>query len=213
MRYKIVVEILQDAARKINEQLTFPEDEHHRIKLTTNLKRDADYISLITGVATFSNSQLGQLGPATSIGGVKIERLQKEVITAVDLEPEDEAKRVFKEKVEYLYDNFLNLGTANLLTDYEHIYIRGVAKKAKMRVTLEQPESITPDFIEEIKLNIRKMHNRAEAIEAARLADEAARTPALEIEQLPDDNKEDETAAEAEEEKKQTRKSPQRRRR
>ncbi|HLA53225.1 MAG TPA: hypothetical protein VK618_07965 [Flavitalea sp.] len=155
MRYKQVTEILLQAKDAIYKLLDHPDDTHHRLKIITNLQRDATYLSLITGIGDVEQSPREAPGPATTIGGEPITRTTK--VTPDDLEPSRERVEVLRRKVEEAYRDFPYLEDKRIMKEYEDTVIRGVAKKAKMKVTREQPEIITISFIGEIKKNIELM--------------------------------------------------------
>lgn len=162
MIYKQVIDLLTETKAKINALLKGKNDEHHRLKAESDLQRLITYLSLLTNTqATNGQPETQVFGPATTIGGKPIQ--MKEHVSREQLEPKEEQVRVLRDKVESTYSKFLTIESIDLLKNYDNNVIRGVAKKAKMKVTKEQPETITLAFIEEIKKNIIDMENRNQA--------------------------------------------------
>jgi hypothetical protein len=169
MIYQQVIDLLAGVKKTIGLLLTGKDDEHHRLKLQADLDRNITYLSLLTNTPNRHEDEPTRLQPATTIGGKKIVRNQK--VVRADLEPNEQRVQVLRQKVESAYSRFLNMEDLFILNEFEENVIRGVAKKAKMRVTKEDPETITLRFIAEIKDNIREQAQRDEKNEKARAAD------------------------------------------
>jgi hypothetical protein len=149
-QYKAVAEILKGAMASINVILVGSEDEMHRVKLTQTLQREADYILLVTGAGDITDNAGPVLGPATTIGGKPISKLPR--ITERDLRPSDDAVLSLKEQVEDALHYFSPGGSsAGILANMPDLVVRGVAKKAGLKVTKDQPKELTVEFIDEIK--------------------------------------------------------------
>lgn len=158
MKYQQVIDILIQAKTEISALLNVKDDEHHRLKLEADLQRNITYLSLLTGATDTEVVTADKMGPATTIAGQPIVTNNK--VKPADLQPSQERLQVLKNKIETAYAEFLTTETYKIKTDWEENVIRGVAKKAKMKVTKEDPEIITLDFIEEIKQNIIEMDQR-----------------------------------------------------
>lgn len=157
-RFSNVVAMLTEAKRLIGTMLDKQEDEAFRMRLQTNIQRDIDYLNLLTGTGDLTPVEKVSLPPATTIGGQPINKPRK--VTRDDLEPEERKVVTLREKIETLYPQFLNIETKDLLLNYDELVIRGVAKKAKMKVTKDEPAELTLDFIEEIKTEIRHLDEK-----------------------------------------------------
>lgn len=159
MKYQQVIDLLTETKQKISALLTDKNDEHHRLKLEADLQRDITYLSLLTNTqATNGQMDAPTFGPAKTIAGKPIPT--KEQVNREQLEPNEEKVQVLRNKVEAAYNTFLTTESLVILREYEENVIRGVAKKAKMKVTREEPETITLAFVEEIKQNIIEMQHR-----------------------------------------------------
>lgn len=158
MSYQQVIDILTDAKNQISQVLTTKNDEHHRLKLESDLQRNITYISLLTNTQDTQQKIAPETGPATTIAGKPIVVNKK--VKVEDLEPHQERLEVLRRKIENAYPRFLKMETQFIKNEFEENVIRGVAKKAKMKVTKEEPAEITLAFVEEIKENIRLMAQR-----------------------------------------------------
>jgi hypothetical protein len=149
-RYQAVAEILKAAQAQVNALLTSPEDELHRLKINQTLQLEADRILLITGTGDLTENKSAILGPATTIGGKPIGKLPK--ITEADLVPSDDKVFNLKQQVESALIYFgPNSDSAGILANIPELVIRGVAKKAGLKVTKDEPKEITVEFIEQVK--------------------------------------------------------------
>jgi hypothetical protein len=150
-QYKAAAKVIEGAIASINAILVGPEDEMHRLKLSQSLQREADYLLLVTGAGDLNeNKDAVILGPATTIGGRPISKLPR--ITERDLKPSDDAVLNLKEAVENAVVYFgPDSDSAGILANIPDLVIRGVAKKAGLKVTKEQPKELTVEFIDEIK--------------------------------------------------------------
>lgn len=158
--YKKVIDILTRAKEDVTATLTHPDDEHHRLKIESAIQKNIEYLALLTQTVSPETEKPPSPGPATTIAGQKIPERQN--VKRSDLEPGEAKVQLLRAQVEELYTQFLQIESLELLKQYDDNLIRGVAKKAKMKVTKEEPEEITLDFIEEIKENIRKQAQRGE---------------------------------------------------
>jgi hypothetical protein len=159
MSYQKVIDLLAETKKQLAPLLTRKEDEHHRLKLESDLQRNITYLSLLTTATDPSASITPEkLGPAKTIAGKPI--VVNERVKVEDLEPHAEKVQVLRNKVEAAYPRFLKMESQFILNEFEENVIRGVAKKAKMKVTAEEPEKITLPFIDEIKENIKLMAQR-----------------------------------------------------
>lgn len=159
MSYKQVIDLLTETRDKIGQLLTEKIDEHHRLKLQSDMQRNITYLSLLTNTtATNVQTEMPTFGPAKTIAGKPIPT--KDQVSREQLEPNEEKVRVLREKVDRMYADFLTIPTIDIVRHYEENVIRGVAKKAKMKVTKDDPETITVAFVDEIKKNIQFMEQR-----------------------------------------------------
>lgn len=150
-QYKAAAEVIKGAIVTLNAILVGPEDEMHRLKLSQSLQHEADYLLLVTGAGDLTeNKDAVVLGPATTIGGRPIAKLPR--ITERDLKPSDDAVLNLKEQVESALVYFgPDSDAAGILANIPDLVVRGVAKKAGLKVTKDQPKELTVEFIDEIK--------------------------------------------------------------
>jgi uncharacterized protein YbaA (DUF1428 family) len=162
MSYSKVIDRLQQAQNEINELLSSPQDENHRLRLEADLNRSIQHISLLTRTEAINDTPPVALGPATTIAGKPLPTREDRTsfTREEDLNAPTDRAAAYRNKVEKAYAGFLKEETRVILNEYEDNVIRGVAKKAKMKVTKEDPEKITLAFIEEIKDNIRETEKR-----------------------------------------------------
>lgn len=158
--YAKVVDILTTAQKDISQALNGPEDQLHKLRLTQNLDRDIKHISLLHGVEDTTEAPPADMGPAKTIGGRPI-KLQPKLMNE-SLAPSETAVATLKGKVEAAWVEFQTLPAKEILNKWEDLVIRGVAKKAKMKVTKDDPERLTIPFINRIKHEIKVV----EAMEA-----------------------------------------------
>jgi hypothetical protein len=150
-QYKAVAAVLQNAITTINAILTSPEDEMHRIRVTNRLQQESDQLLLLTGAGDLSTGETTVLGPATTIGGKKIGKVRK--FTESDLVPSDDKVHQLKEAIDDALEYFgPDASSEGILARIPELIIRGVAKKAGLKVTKDEPQEVTVDFIEEVKV-------------------------------------------------------------
>lgn len=175
MSFRNVVEILQECKDHINlEMADMPDSEHHRLKLQADLNRNIEYINLLTGIGDTRPDEKVIVGPATTMGGQPIKRPPAK-ITSEDLEPEPRKVVELKARVEALWHTFVTRDSKEILKEVDDTTIRGVAKKAKMKVTKDDPEVITLQFVEEVKDAI--LMEKARIIALQEQANNAANQP------------------------------------
>jgi hypothetical protein len=149
-QYHAAAEVIKGAITALNAILTEPEDELHRLKLGQTLQREADYLLLITGAGDATENKGSVLGPATTIGGKPIGKLPR--ITERDLRPSDDKVLALKDQVEAALLYFGPNGSSEgILANIPDMIIRGVAKKAGLHATKQDPELLTVEFIDQIK--------------------------------------------------------------
>lgn len=149
-QYKAVAAVLQQAITSINAILTSPEDEMHRIRIANRLQMETDQLLLLTGAGDLTTGQPAVLGPATTIGGKKIGKLRK--FTEADLVPSDDKVFDLKQQVENAVMYFgPDANAEGILANIPELIIRGMAKKAGLKVTKDEPKELTVEFIEMIK--------------------------------------------------------------
>lgn len=148
-----VVQILNAVKTHIDSLLTEDEFQHHKIKLTSDLQRNIEYIALITGTGDVTSQPVSRLEPATTIAGEPIRFVGK--AKAFDVEPEEQAVTDLKGRVDMIYPSFVDMDSKDLRKNVDDIVIRGVARKAKMKgITKDSPAIIDIAFIDEVKLAI-----------------------------------------------------------
>jgi hypothetical protein len=149
-QYRAVAAILGQAITSINAILTCSEDEMHRIRVTNNLQREADQLLLLTGTGDLTTGETSVLGPAKTIGGKPIKQQRR--FTEADLVPSDDKVFNLKQQVENAVTYFgPDASAEGILVNIPDLIIRGVAKKAGLKVTKDEPKELTVEFIEEVK--------------------------------------------------------------
>lgn len=139
---------LQKAIQDIKDIYNEPADEMHLLRIRQPLQTAHNYVSLIGGQDVFLD-RVESLPPATSIGGEKITR--PVYPTKSDLQADKKAVDVLRDKVEALYPEFLYLTADYIAKSVEDNVVRGVAKKAGMKVSKNEPKTIHTEFVEQIK--------------------------------------------------------------
>lgn len=153
-KFTAVVQVLKEAQEQIKKIFTASEDENHLLKVNSSIQKNINYLSLLNGVDD-TGLVTSAPGPATTIGGKAIKYPVR--VTKEDTDPDKEKVATLKQHVNELYDKFLTTETDVLLKEFDDTLIRGVAKKAGFnKVTKDNPEKITREFIVEIKEAIKK---------------------------------------------------------
>lgn len=169
-QYKAIAALLQATKEGVNNLLSAPEDELHRLNITQQLQQLSDRLLLITGAGDMGQTQTTVLGPAKTIGGKPIGKLPR--ITERDLRPSDDKVLALKDQVEAALQYFNpKASSEGILANIPDIVIRGVAKKAGMKVTKDEPKEITVEFIEEIKAALLAAGERIETGDKLTMAD------------------------------------------
>jgi hypothetical protein len=178
-QYKAVAAIIKNSIASINEILGAPEDELHRISVTNDLQRTHDKLLLLTGTGDLEGQQSAILGPAKTIGGKPIAKLRK--FTEADMIPSDDKVFQLKQEVEaaiFYFDPESN--AEGILANIPDLIIRGVAKKAGMRVTKDEPKELTVEFIEQVKAAVALLPKEHVDLDAdININDEAPAEPQL----------------------------------
>lgn len=149
-QYKAVAALIKNTIAGINELLSDPNDELHRLSVTGDLQRSHDRLLLLTGTGDLETGKSAILGPAKTIGGVPIAKQRK--FTEADLVPSDDKVFKLKQDIEDALASFAPEASAEgILANIPELIIRGVAKKAGLKVTKDEPAEITVEFIEQAK--------------------------------------------------------------
>jgi hypothetical protein len=149
-QYKAVAALLKNTIGAINELLSSPDDELHKLSVTNDLQRTHDKLLLLTGTGDLEAGQTTVLGPAKTIGGVPIAKQRR--FTEADLVPADDKVFKLKQDIEEALIYFgPEANAAGILANIPELIIRGVAKRAGLQVTKDDPAEITVEFIESIK--------------------------------------------------------------
>lgn len=175
-QYKAVAAILKNTISSINEILTDPADEMHRIRITGDLQRSTDQLLLLTGSGDLETGQGAVLGPAKTIGGKPIGKVRK--FTADDMIPADDKVNSLRKAIEAAVKYFGPEANAEgILANIPELTIRGVAKKAGLPYKKDEVNTITVEFIEQIK----------ESLAAAGIKGEAATGPQVDDDDIDDE--------------------------
>lgn len=158
-KFETVIEILSDARDKIIGVFNTTEDENHRLKISSSIDKNIDYLTLVGGTnGMISSAKTVILGPATTIGGKKIEAL-KNSIDKDTLQPDKNDIEILREKIDAAYPDFINMDTAEIIESLDAKIILGIAKKAKVP-KVSADTKITTDFIDQIKEAIKKKESK-----------------------------------------------------
>lgn len=153
-QYKAVAAILQQAITSVNAILNSPDDELHRLSVTNDLERSHNKLLLLTGTGDLEAQQSVVLGPAKTIGGQPIKKLR--TFTEADLVPSDDKVFKLKQDIEDALVYFgEDLNNGSILANIPDMIIRGVAKRAGLKVTKDQPKELTLEFIDDVKAALR----------------------------------------------------------
>lgn len=150
--HKNVIAILKKAQSDIASELSGPQDQNHALRIHAILEKEINHLGLLTGTHDGSTAPTAKLQPATHILGEEIKA--PVAATKPDLEPAAAEVETLKQRVEEAYPKFLNDTSKDIAKDWEDIVVRGVAKKAGLKVTKDEPKTITIKFVEEIKAAI-----------------------------------------------------------
>jgi hypothetical protein len=150
-KYQAVSDVLKAAQSQINVLLSDNEDELHRLHIVQVLQQQSNRILLITGTGDLSAQQTTTLGPARTIGGKPIEKVRR--FAESDLVPADDKVYQLKKNVKSALLYFgPNASAEGILANIPELIIRGVAKKAGLQVTKDEPKELTVEFIDQIKV-------------------------------------------------------------
>lgn len=105
------------------------------------------------GNAIEKNASLFERSPLTKIFGKSITVEKNRKISLEALAPNDSELELFRDKIQLIYDSFLERETTELLNSLTEIEIRGVAKIAGIENFDKAP--IAGSFVEMIKQSIR----------------------------------------------------------
>lgn len=153
-KHKQAIDILLKAKADVKALLTDPTDQHHALRIDSDLQKTINMLSLTTGNGGFTTESAKSHGPATTLFG---EVIEKETATdARAVKPSQKDVADLKGKVEDAYKAFPKMETKDILSDIEDLVIRGVAKKVGMKVSADNPKEITSDFIDQVKDVISK---------------------------------------------------------
>lgn len=128
----------------------------HRMRIATNLRRDADYIKLITGSGDIDAPAPTMLPPAKTFGGKPLRQLR--TFTEDDLIASDDKVHQLRKQVEAAEKLFIEeQDPAALIASLTDVVIRGVAKKAGLPFSLKDVPKVTPEFVAEIQAKVKEM--------------------------------------------------------
>lgn len=145
-----IVHVLSGVKDFIDKLLTKEEHQHHKIKLMSDLQRNMEYISLITGAGDVAPTAIKRLPQATTIAGQPIRFTGKK--RDFDVTPEETAVNSLKDRVDMIYPSFLTMDSKDIRKNVDDSVIRGVAKKAKMfGISKDSPAEIDIAFIDKVK--------------------------------------------------------------
>lgn len=160
-KYQVAAAILLDAYKQIEIVLNSPEDELHLIRLQQLLRRNADYLLLVTGAGDMTTPETVRLGPATTIGGKDIRKLR--TFTEADIKASDDKVFQLKQRVQEALPDFYDLDAESLLAITDDVVIRGIAKKLGMKAGKNDVPVVTVDFINSIKEKLPPKERLGEA--------------------------------------------------
>lgn len=160
-----VVDLLIATRDKVHSLLSAEEDQHHQLRIDAGITRLIDQYGYMTG-AEVEQKEPRKRGPAKTIAGKAIEKPKP--VRTVDTSPKQEQIDELKTKIQGLYDTIETIDTKELVSKYDDMVIRGVARKVHMKVTKDEPKKLTFDFVSEVKKEVIADKERiAKAKEAA----------------------------------------------
>lgn len=134
------------ATAKENLQIDLP-NVYNRLNAT--LLQQDNFLSHLAG------TPLQEAGPRKKFGPIVMEKKapepQQEVKSAAAMEADQ-----LKAEIDEILPDFPNRDAAELLDALTEMQIRGIARRAGIKVTEEEPETITLAFVEQIKAKITK---------------------------------------------------------
>lgn len=164
-KHEQVIDELSTAKSNIDRILSDPDDQHHKLRMGNAIQREINYLAMITGNATAGEQPSQILGPATHIGGQKInypDRTKSE-----ELKTDDQSLTELREKVETAYTEFPSKTSEEILAEYDDIIIRGVTKKSGIPINKDKPKVLSVKFVDGIKKAIDiQLAKKAEADQA-----------------------------------------------
>ena len=172
------VSVIQGAKKQVNNLLSSPEFVHNRLELNSLFDRILTRLKFMG--ATLEPEQKEQTGfpPIKNFMGEKIVKTAR--VAVGDLNPKEAEKKVYLDKVNSLYDSFLQTDPSSILKNYtipeDVLVIRGVAKRAG--VEGYDKRELNVSFIEDIALAIEVKEEERLKQEAI---DKAAQTGAKKI--------------------------------
>lgn len=180
-KIKKVITILTNAKQDVANELQGTEFENINLRVKHSIEQMVNLMGHYGNLeVSHTVSQPQKLEPITEFMGEKIEGAKK--VQSEDIEPGLDAKQLFKNKVQALYDSFLEREDDELLTSNtiaeDQLALRGVAKKAG--VLDYGIRDLTIQFIQEIKDGIKakndanNLSENMKAFDAAVAAGDAA---------------------------------------
>ena len=128
-------------------------------RVTNHLQQIDNYLSHIIGVSAQTAEPRRKFSPIPMPNREKIEA-PAVMKTAEEMEAEQ-----LKHEVDEIFPEFANRDSTELMDALTDIQVRGIAKRAGFKVTEEDPEHITLEFIEQIKAKIILDRSQKKAME------------------------------------------------
>jgi hypothetical protein len=159
------------------KEITAPEMASFKLRMTTALKKEQNFIHSLLGSARgVTETDTALLGPVTHIFGERIVIKQPDAVMKTDIAPGDHEKEKFKVEVKDLYENFATLPVEKLFNISTlpggEIKIRAVAKMAGFE-GFEDGE-IDEEYINGVKAAVESKANEAtELAKAAKVVEKA----------------------------------------
>lgn len=187
--------ILDEAAQKI-AAIDNPEIAALKTKILMDLKRHSNSMKQNIGVDISQGTHVVAPAPLRKMFGRVLGEAKQ---TPTNVSPEapfsessfEVAEKELAARVEYLYPKFTSTPADQIIDSFTDIEIRGIAKKAGLPVTEDEPKKITAKFIDQVIAAINANPPAVNEPASDPLLDENKEPPLPEnFDQLSDEDKE-----------------------
>lgn len=151
-----VISLLRDAREQSEKLLTNNSQNALQLAITFDLNKLINRLSFMSGTPIAHNQrEVMDFPPVTNFMGEEIVRA--EVITEEVLEPHEDAKKIYVDKVDALEQTLPTMSNEDILNAYTTVenvaVLRGVAKRASVEDYKEK--ELTVEFVEEIRSGLQ----------------------------------------------------------
>lgn len=153
-----IVSVLDEAYKQI-EAIETPGFQHVKNKVLMTIQRESGALKMQIGIDITNNTPKPKAAPLKKMFGKvigEVKHAPADVNKPVNDTPNEVALKELRMRVDELWPKFLSTSADHILDSVSDIEIRGVAKKAGLPVTEDNPKRITTEFIEQIIAAIQK---------------------------------------------------------